>query len=526
MIGNDINVRIGATDATGTAFRSAEMRIKSLAGMAKGMAGAFGVALGARALVGLARQAIDYGSAISDAAVATNTNTEALQVLRYQATQTGASVEQLDKALIQSNKAAVDAANGSKSAANAFQFLGIHANSFINLPTEQKLELLASRMAQSTDKNRAAAAVMDIIGTKNAPKLMEMLQRLGVEGYGKLAEEAKKAGQVMDEDTIKRLDDAGDAIDRFKTRTTILTGETLGFWMKVGEKGFKAAAQDILDGSKKLDQAASKPISVGGIGMPDFRAYDSFYKAGIEYRKYMDRLNAQDRSKDAMRAEMGLSPIDRSVFESIKSFGDLWAAQMDASVDRTAQSLGIIRGDMTATQVHWMSVAKGIEGYTDTMANNMTDAIMTFAQTGKMEFKSFANAVIQDMVRIMITESITRPIAGAFTGVISSGIGAMFGGGGAAGGAAVAGAAAAGGPVYGGRSYLVGEKGPEIMTTRSNGSVIPNDEISGGNVIINFSITAMDSASVSQHLQKHKAEISGIVESAYARRGKKGPLKS
>lgn len=55
---------------------------------------------------------------------------------------------------------------------------------------------------------------------------------------------------------------------------------------------------------------------------------------------------------------------------------------------------------------------------------------------------------------------------------ITSGIDAVFGG-----------FRANGGPVMGGTSYIVGERGPEIFTPGSNGSIIPNNAIGGGTVI-------------------------------------------
>ena len=48
---------------------------------------------------------------------------------------------------------------------------------------------------------------------------------------------------------------------------------------------------------------------------------------------------------------------------------------------------------------------------------------------------------------------------------------------------AFGGGRANGGPVSGGTSYLVGERGPEIFTPRSNGSIIPNNAMGGGTVI-------------------------------------------
>ena len=45
-----------------------------------------------------------------------------------------------------------------------------------------------------------------------------------------------------------------------------------------------------------------------------------------------------------------------------------------------------------------------------------------------------------------------------------------------------------GGTASAGRSYLVGERGPEIFTPKSSGTVIPNDKIGGGgntNIVVN-----------------------------------------
>jgi hypothetical protein len=490
--GNDINVKIGATDATAMAFRSAEMRMKSFAGSAKMIASSLGVALSARALVGLTKNAIDYGSALSDAAHATNTNVEALQVLRFAATQTGAKVEQLDKALIAANKSAVDASNGLSTAKRAFEYLNINATNFINLPTEQKLTRLAQAMSQSTDKNRAAAAVMDIIGSRNAPKLMEMLQKLGTEGFDELSKAAKAAGQVMDEDTIKRLDEASDAIERFKTRMTIKTGETLKFWLDVKDFGFKEAANQIIKGTKEIEAAATGPITVSAPRI-QWSDYKDFYTAGAVAAKDFKALN-----------DAAFDPSNMSVFYSA------WAGQMER-----------IRDEMEETGGRWGETARGIEKYSVTMSNKMADAFMEFSRTGKLAFKDFANSVIQDMVRIMIQQQITTPLAQMFTGAISSGIGGLFGG-----GAAASGGAADGGNIPAGRSYWVGERGPEIVTTKSGASVTPAHAVGGGPTNIYFTVNSIDSASFSSHLAKHRAEISGIVENAYNRRGRKGPMTS
>jgi hypothetical protein len=71
---------------------------------------------------------------------------------------------------------------------------------------------------------------------------------------------------------------------------------------------------------------------------------------------------------------------------------------------------------------------------------------------------------IKAIVNFIKNNPVTQFIGGAFD--------AAFGGG-----------KAAGGPVMGGTSYLVGERGPEIFTPSSSGSITPNNRLGGGTVI-------------------------------------------
>lgn len=43
---------------------------------------------------------------------------------------------------------------------------------------------------------------------------------------------------------------------------------------------------------------------------------------------------------------------------------------------------------------------------------------------------------------------------------------------------------ATGGPAFGGRPYIVGERGPEMFVPRSSGRVVPNDQLGGGDVYV------------------------------------------
>ena len=109
----------------------------------------------------------------------------------------------------------------------------------------------------------------------------------------------------------------------------------------------------------------------------------------------------------------------------------------------------------------------------DVFANKATDALVEFATTGKFSFKEFASSMLQELVKIIARLLIVQALQAA--------IGAIGGGGGAiantaanVGAQQLDGQRANGGPVQAGRSYLVGEKGPEIMNTNRSGTVIPN----------------------------------------------------
>jgi hypothetical protein len=98
----------------------------------------------------------------------------------------------------------------------------------------------------------------------------------------------------------------------------------------------------------------------------------------------------------------------------------------------------------------------------DTLGTAIGIVIGLFANLVSLVNSAF-NA-IKNIVNFIKNNPVTQAIGGA--------IDTVFGGG-----------RANGGPVSGGTSYLVGERGPEIFTPRSNGSIIPNNAMGGGTVI-------------------------------------------
>jgi len=86
---------------------------------------------------------------------------------------------------------------------------------------------------------------------------------------------------------------------------------------------------------------------------------------------------------------------------------------------------------------------------------------------------------------------------------------------------------AVGGQVREGESYIVGERGPEVLTMGSNGRVIPNEKIGSpneqsGNRVANvtFNINATDASGFDRLLTQRRGMIVTMINQALSERGK------
>jgi SLT domain-containing protein len=81
---------------------------------------------------------------------------------------------------------------------------------------------------------------------------------------------------------------------------------------------------------------------------------------------------------------------------------------------------------------------------------------------------------------------------------------------------------ALGGPVMGGKSYIVGESGPEMFTPSTTGSITRNSDLQGGGVTnVNFTIVANDTTGFDQLLASRKGVIQQIISDAMLEKGRR-----
>jgi SLT domain-containing protein len=80
-----------------------------------------------------------------------------------------------------------------------------------------------------------------------------------------------------------------------------------------------------------------------------------------------------------------------------------------------------------------------------------------------------------------------------------------------------------GGPVMSGKTYMVGENGPEMFTPTTNGNITRNGDLDGGGPVnVNFTINAVDTAGFDDLLINRKGVITSIINDAMLEKGQRG----
>lgn len=246
---------------------------------------------------------------------------------------------------------------------------------------------------------------------------------------------------------------------------------------------------------KSIPQLDSRGPPSRRAALRDLGDVDAAQKLGKSQKAAFDaRMKAQadaaKKAADGLLSEVQITAI--SLFDRTKPF------RQDAPRAIDAQQLEDTRFDQFGDSI--LESTAGIADrmgdifkepfdelgpYADQAARNMQDAFANFL------FDPFHDGVkgmlrdFADVLRRMAAEVAAAQIFGSkasgglgLGGLITGAIGALFGGGGktpSGGGISnFSGPRALGGPVDMGRSYLVGERGPELFTPGRSGMITPN----------------------------------------------------
>jgi lambda family phage tail tape measure protein len=207
-----------------------------------------------------------------------------------------------------------------------------------------------------------------------------------------------------------------------------------------------------------------------------------------------------DENWDAARADEERTKILREETEALRSFG---LVQADVA-DKLYNPQRGIKDALDDYAEHVKQVGVATKNMMGNAFQGMEDALVKFVTTGKLDFKSLANSIIADMVRMQVQQSIMKPFTAGFQsgGGIGGGLSELwnsitgrpynyasnsqipnFGA------AALIPGMADGGTLIPGQPTLVGERGPELIIPSGSGTVVPNGKIGGSSINLTNHIT-------------------------------------
>ena len=241
------------------------------------------------------------------------------------------------------------------------------------------------------------------------------------------------------------------------------------------------------------------------------RLYNELSKAGTDLKtaegqqiaalvhQIEQRAAAERELQDLLAAEQALMAEGKALTESLLTPTEIYAAQLARLAELKAAN-AISDETMARATEHYteelnQAIGKvdNLDQSTDELNVNMEQfgSLLADAALGLRSWGDVARSVFQEAInwvmRYIEATSSTKSMGGGggIFDLIFNGIGSLFGGGGANPGVgpgglgflSFGGPRADGGPVAAGRTYLVGEQGPELFTAAANGSILPNDRL-------------------------------------------------
>jgi len=243
-------------DATGfnSAMRGVEGSLGKIGGM---LAGAFSIG----ALTGAISGALNFADELDNVAKSAMLSVEAVQVLKISANEAGQPFENLQGAVLKIQGAQFEAlSDGASESAKSLQKMGLSMDDLAGMDTQQVIEAFTRRLYEGGDNADVLSGALDIIGARSAA-LLPILKQLGQEGFGGLAAEMKKAGMIVSEEDIARLDKAQLVIERTKMQGKA-TGTT---WLADVLQNYQKAADLFAGKGEMREDVTFSELMKGGM---------------------------------------------------------------------------------------------------------------------------------------------------------------------------------------------------------------------------------------------------------------------
>jgi len=157
------------------------------------------------------------------------------------------------------------------------------------------------------------------------------------------------------------------------------------------------------------------------------------------------------------------------------------------------------------------------QGIGDTIADGVTNALKG-AVDGTKSLADASTSLLNDLANQLLQVARNMLFFGNISGTLTGGSGIL--------GSLFSGFLANGGTAMGGRSYIVGEKGPELFTPGRTGSVTPNNALGGANIVVNVDASGSQAQGSEPNAKALGAAIGAAVQAELVKQKRPGGLLS
>ncbi len=503
--------------------------------------------------IGLVQSSFGDLAKLKDVADATGATTDQIQTLRYAASQSGGDFATADAALERFTNAVGDASRAEGFLYKLFKANGLAVTDSTGAlrANGQVLADVANLIQNAASPQERFNIATEIFGRKAAPAMVNALAD-GAAGLNAFGREAQASGAILQKETIDKaaeIDDAWtklvdslslrikgmvvDSVAAFQTLSQNavvaakltqglpLTFEELAYAIELARskgspvdpawldqlEALKLKAQDTgaaikaaLAGIAAIDgidtgtaapaaaPAAAAPFPVSKPRGPTKLPYN--YKA--DENEFTRAMEQSRKRTEALQLET--SQLGKSTFEQEKARAELelttaakqahlgMSDSLRAKIEAEAQAYAaasVALEDAQAAQHRWLDLQQQV-------GDLGVDSIQGLIE-GTKSLNDVLNSSISLITQMLLKSVLLGqgPLAGLFGGSVanSNGIGGLVG-------SLFGGFRAGGGPVANGKSYVVGEKGPEVFTPGTSGTITPNSAVArgGGRVTMQMSI--------------------------------------
>lgn len=204
-----------------------------------------------------------------------------------------------------------------------------------------------------------------------------------------------------------------------------------------------------------------------------------------QVQRYIDQLEKTGRVLQAEKDSIGLSNAERAKAIELARIGNVTDTDQLAKINAQVDANERLRAELEAIKRARQGISDAANFFGNETIDVFDQMIFKGAEAADV-MRSLASTIVKASLQATLLGQ--GPLAGLFGTSPTSGnsLGGLLG--------SIFGRRATGGPVQSGKTYLVGENGPEMVRFGQNGTVIPNAAVAGGNNGSGMNVTVINQA--------------------------------